>query len=175
MKINVSHLLKQSIGTTNKINIDEQIVNKNGVVCRVGGELSFTRAGKGIFVSGDLTADNKGSCGRCLEPFGYTGKLKIEEEFLPTIDINTGLPAEIKDDTYTINEHHEIDLGEVLYQYACMSIPMKLLCKEDCAGICPSCGKNLNKGKCSCTQQIVDERWAKLSALRKEGNNGTTT
>ncbi|OGO16577.1 MAG: hypothetical protein A2Z02_01325, partial [Chloroflexi bacterium RBG_16_48_7] len=151
MKINVSQLLKQALGTTRNISVDEQIANKNGEVFRVGGDISITRAGKGLFVSGELSIDNKGICGRCLEPFEYVRKLKVEEEFLPTVDINTGLPAETRDDAFQIDEHHQIDLGDVIYQYACMSIPMKLVCKEDCAGICPTCGKNLNKGKCGCS------------------------
>jgi uncharacterized protein len=169
MKINVSQLLKQPLGTTRNISVAEQIANKAGESCGVEGELSITRTGKGLFVSGELTIDDKGTCGRCLETFEYAGKLKVEEEFLPTVDIVTGLPLEARDDAFQIDEHHQIDIGDILYQYACMSVPMKLVCKEDCAGICPTCGKNLNKGKCRCSQQIVDKRWAKLAALRKEG------
>jgi len=169
MKINVSQLLKQPSGTTRNISIDEQIASKSGEVYRAGGDLNITRTGRGLFVSGELSIENKGICGRCLEPFKYSSKLKVDEEFLPRIDINTGLPVEAKDEAFLIDEHHQIDLGDVIYQYACMSVPMKLLCKEDCAGICPTCGKNLNKGKCNCPRKVEDKRWAKLSALRKEG------
>ena len=171
MKINVSQLLKQPLGTARNISVDEQIANNNGEVCRVGGDLNITRTGKGLFLSGELSIDNRGICGRCLEQFEYARKLKVEEEFLPTVDINTGIPVETTDDVFLIDEHHQIDLGDVFYQYACMSVPMKLLCKEDCAGICPTCGKNLNKGKCGCSRQVEDKRWAKLSALRKEGKH----
>ena len=171
MKINVSQLLKQPLGTTRKISVDERFANKNGDVSRVEGDITITRTGKGLFVSGELKTENIGTCGRCLDPFKYTRKLKVEEEFLPTVDINTGLPIESRDDAFQIDEHHQIDVGDVLYQYSCMSVPLKLLCREDCAGICPTCGKNLNKGRCGCSHQVKDDRWAKLSALRKEGNH----
>jgi uncharacterized protein len=45
-------------------------------------------------------------------------------------------------------------------------MPMKPLCKEDCAGLCATCGKDLNKVKCKCTQEEIDPRWAELLKLK---------
>jgi uncharacterized protein len=46
-----------------------------------------------------------------------------------------------------------------------LAMPAKVLCREDCAGLCPSCGQNLNDGSCTCTVEVHDERWAKLKDL----------
>ena len=65
---------------------------------------------------------------------------------------------------FTIDEHNILDLGEAIRQYSVMATPAKPLCKEDCAGLCPTCGANLNNGTCGCPPQPVDHRW---DALRK--------
>jgi len=176
MKINVAQLLKQPTGSIRQISVDEQIDRVAEEPIKIIGNLTLVREDKGILVSGILTTKGNGTCSRCLTSFNYSCESKIEEEFLSTIDINTGSPIRVQEETFLINEHHDIDLNEALYQYGCMSVPMKLLCREDCAGICPSCGKNLNTGRCQCKVEVQDNRWQKLSALRKEGNfNGSTT
>jgi len=169
MKINIAQLLKEPVGAVRIIDADEQIAGKNGEHFKISGEITLTHTDKGVLTTGVLEVKSTGICSRCLETFNYSGKLVLEEEFLPVIDIHTGLRVSHKDDNFIIDEHHNIDLHDVLYQYACMSVPMKLLCKDDCAGICPTCGTNLNKVKCQCNNRVDDKRWAKLSALRKEG------
>jgi uncharacterized protein len=93
--------------------------------------------------------------------------LNIEEEFSPTTDVVSGavLPLPEEPGSFTINEHHVLDLAEAVRQYALLTLPMKPLCREDCAGLCSSCGHNLNQGPCDCQPQIVDPRWSKLKEL----------
>jgi uncharacterized protein len=52
-----------------------------------------------------------------------------------------------------------------------LSIPLKVLCKDDCKGLCPRCGINLNDTSCSCDTTDTDPRWAPLSKLKDESNN----
>ena len=49
-----------------------------------------------------------------------------------------------------------------------MALPMKPLCKPDCKGLCPSCGKDLNLGACGCTHETIDPRWEALKALKEK-------
>jgi uncharacterized protein len=63
---------------------------------------------------------------------------------------------------FPIDGHHIIDMTEAVRQYILLTTPMKPLCREDCAGLCPVCGHNLNQGPCSCPPQGVDPHWAKL-------------
>jgi uncharacterized protein len=94
-------------------------------------------------------------------------KINFEEEFLPTVDATSGMPLPPPDDAgaFTIDEQHILDLTEAVRQYSLMAIPIKALCREDCAGLCQTCGKNLNEGTCDCAAPDIDPRWAKLTKL----------
>lgn len=170
MLINVAQLLKEPTGSSRNISVDEIIRNKkkHDKEFHILGEAKLIRTDKGILITGAFTGEVTATCNRCLQPVVCSTNFDIEEEFLPTIDIHTGLPLVIVGDEFTIDDHHNINLSDALYQYASLSIPMKILCRDDCAGICQSCGQNLNKGKCNCETPSHDPRWSKLIALRKE-------
>lgn len=59
-----------------------------------------------------------------------------------------------------------IDLGEDVRQYVILSLPLKMLCKEECAGLCPVCGGNRNRVRCTCTVEETDPRWATLKGFQ---------
>ncbi len=61
----------------------------------------------------------------------------------------------------------KLDVDELVYTEVVLDLPMKHLCKSDCKGICPQCGKNLNEGECDCVQDDIDPRLAKLKELLK--------
>ena len=96
--------------------------------------------------------------------FTYPLTLNIEEEYFPTTDVVSGASLPIPDEPgcFTIDEHHILDLTEAVCQYALLAIPMKPLCREDCAGLCPKCGHDLNQGSCGCLSQETELRWSEL-------------
>jgi uncharacterized protein len=59
-----------------------------------------------------------------------------------------------------------IDITEDVRQTVLIAVPLKLLCREDCLGLCPYCGKDLNEGLCECRPEEPDSRWEKLRALQ---------
>lgn len=59
-----------------------------------------------------------------------------------------------------------IDITEDVRQVILLSVPLKLLCRDDCKGLCPHCGKDLNEGQCSCSDKEPDSRWDALRLLR---------
>ena len=61
-----------------------------------------------------------------------------------------------------------IDLGEDVRQTLILAVPLKLLCRPECKGLCPQCGTNLNNETCSCTTVEADPRWDALRALKEE-------
>jgi uncharacterized protein len=65
-----------------------------------------------------------------------------------------------------------LDLGEALRQYALISSPSKPLCQPDCAGICPTCGINLNEDRCTCPPQ-KEARWQALAAINMKDREGS--
>jgi uncharacterized protein len=93
--------------------------------------------------------------------------LKIEEEYFPITDVVSGASSSLPEEPscFTIDEHHILDLTEAIRQYALLAMPMKPLCRGDCAGLCPNCGHNLNQGPCDCLPQEADPRWSELNKL----------
>jgi len=170
MQINVSQLLKSSIGSTRNYKADETI-DIDGIGS-VQGEVRLLRTDRGILVKGTLYSEIELTCGRCLSLFRYPLTLNIEDEYLPTIDIITGASLPLPDEpgTFTIDGNNILDLTEAIRQYALMATPMKPLCRLDCAGLCPTCGCNLNQTTCNCPPKPADPRWSELSKLASTDN-----
>ncbi|OGO30582.1 MAG: hypothetical protein A2Z29_11445 [Chloroflexi bacterium RBG_16_56_11] len=169
MQINVSQLLKESIGATREYRVDEPAdIIGDGNKYNVAGDCRLLRTDRSILATCSLKTEVALICCRCLCRFRYPLEIRFEEEFLPTLDILSGtpLPPPEESHAFTIDEHHTLDLSEAVRQYALMSVPMKELCDEDCAGICQSCGKNLNQGKCDCPAPEIDHRWSALTKLQ---------
>jgi len=166
MRINAAQQLKASIGTIRDYEMDG-VVNIAGSDSRVQGEIRLTRTNRGILVKGTIHIDVEAACSRCLSLFCCPLELSIEEEYLPVVDVVSGIPLPLPEESgcFTIDEHHILDLTEAIRQYALLAIPMKPLCREDCAGFCPSCGRDLNQGSCDCPSQGGDPRWSKLRKL----------
>jgi len=133
----------------------------------VQGEIKLMRTDQGILARGILNTEVEVTCGRCLSLFSCPLTLNIEEEYFPTVDVIGGVSLPLPDEPgcFTIDEHHILDLTEAIRQYALLVIPMKPLCRANCAGLCPNCGHNLNQGPCNCPPQGGDPRWSKLKEL----------
>ena len=172
MQINVSQQLKEAIGSTRSHDVDE-MVNIAEQERHIKGRVSLVRTDRGILARGTLRTDIEVACSRCLRPCPLTLTLTIEEEYYPTKDILTGAPLSLPDQSgcFAIDKHHIIDLTEAIRQYAMLAIPMKPLCQENCTGLCPTCGHNLNLGPCDCPQQAIDPRWTGLHKLTVADNN----
>jgi uncharacterized protein len=85
--------------------------------------------------------------------------------------LNTGSDErEIEEDDLStaFYENDEIDLGQLMREQFYLSVPMKPLCQDDCRGLCPVCGTNLNRGTCECKQGWDDPRLAVLRNLKHE-------
>ena len=171
MQINVAQLLRASIGSVRDYEIKQVIdITGDGVNSMVQGKVRLLRTNRSILVKGALSTGVELTCSRCLGQFECPLKVNLEEEYYPTADVDTGAAISVPDEpgSFAIDENHILDLTEVVRQYALLAIPMKPLCKENCAGLCPFCGHNLNTGPCGCPSRRTDPRWAELSKLKKE-------
>jgi len=166
--VNVATLLKEPIGSTRDYNF-EDIADEKGD-SPVTGAIGMVRSQRGILVRANVTARFEMDCSRCLKPTDCTMAIAMDEEFLPSIDVSSGLPLRTPRDgsVFVIDHNHILDLGEAIYQYILMAVPMKPLCRPDCAGICPTCGANLNQGPCKCRETNLDPRWDKLAVLKRK-------
>jgi uncharacterized protein len=169
MQINVSQLLKESTGAKRNYQVAD-IVDGANSAGMVEGEVRLLRTNRGILAGGTLNTEVEVTCSRCLSLFRCPIALNIEEEYFPTTDVVSGAPLSLPEESsyFTIDEHHVLDLSEAIRQYALLAIPMKPLCREDCAGLCSHCGHNLNLGSCHCLSQATDPRWFKLTKLVNE-------
>jgi uncharacterized protein len=168
---NVAQLLKEGIGATRRMEISGDLldVDENNMgPTHVEGKAVLLRTETGILVTAHVRVKLVQLCRRCLEPMQREVRITLEEEFVPSIDIRTGvrLPTADKDSPeLVIDEHHILDLTEVLRQHVVINGVGFGLCRRDCKGLCPECGHNLNLGPCQCAFPKIDPRLAVLSGL----------
>ena len=174
MRYNVAQLLKDESGQTRQYGLHEDISSLDPDIVPLStldGQLQLIRTADGVLVIGDLHSSVELVCSRCTEPFSMAVQFRMEEEFRPTIDIVTGaaLPLTADDEAATrIDDHHILDLTEVVRQDMLLALPPHPVCRTRCAGLCPVCGKNWNEGPCECTQDEPDPRLAVLKQLLDE-------
>jgi uncharacterized protein len=169
VRFNVAELLKNPIGATRSHEVSEAevVVADDGSRSRVTGALTLLRTKSGILARATVRLQQPDACSRCVTPLEIPLELHIEEEYQPTVDIVTGAPRRRPEDsgTFLIDEHHVLDLTDAVHQYRMMGAPMQPLCQPDCAGLCPTCGQNLNEKACSCPSEEYDPRWSALAKL----------
>lgn len=174
MQIHVAQLLKEPVGATRDYDIAEDIGDvvdhEISAVSPLTGRVRLIRTNRGLLLEARLEVTVRLTCVRCLDEYLAPVPLVIREEFLPTVDVKTGTPLSLpKDEEYfTIDENHTLDLTEVVRQYILMTLPMQPLCRVECAGICPTCGRNLNYVQCRCEPVPTDARLAVLGELLRD-------
>ncbi|MGU3469672.1 YceD family protein [Paenibacillus sp. D51F] len=112
-------------------------------------------------VSGELSADLTMACSRCLEPTEEHIVIPIEERFAHVSavkDIN-------EDEDLIIVSEDKVDLKPYVEGTMLLYLPMSPLCSDDCKGLCPDCGINLNEQSCGCSQDKIDPRFEALKKL----------
>lgn len=109
-------------------------------------------------------------CSRCLEPFRMPVDAAFDLRYHPASEMTAGEEREVDDDDLETSYYRDdqIDVNELLREQFYLALPMKPLCREDCKGLCPHCGTNLNTGACDCTSGWEDPRLAALNALKRE-------
>jgi uncharacterized protein len=132
----------------------------------VTASLRLDRSGRGVVVSGSFRTRIQLVCSRCLEPFGFAA----EEPFRLYFEAaQPGLPdeeRELTDEELDVAyvEEGRINTDDLLRENVLLGLPVQPLCREECRGLCPHCGTNLNQGSCRCQEARPDPR---LEALRK--------
>ena len=121
-----------------------------------------------IILDAELSVDANLSCDRCNKNFNsvLTNSYRIVYLFNMEADDSQSINL-----TYLNLDSDKINIDNDVRDYALLSIPMKKLCKEDCKGLCPKCGKNLNEGSCNCLKTNIDDRWLPLQELKNKINN----
>ena len=172
LNFNVSALLRATPGTERRYPIEAvelPIADDLHLAEPIEGEVRLSRTGRSIIARAHVTTAIDGTCSRCLRPVVAPIEVKIEEEALPSIDIDTGLPlAEDEEpDALRLDDHHELDLGEPIREAISLAEPITMLCRPDCQGLCLVCGIDMNDDPDhGHTDDNVDPRLAALAELR---------
>jgi uncharacterized protein len=117
---------------------------------------------------GDVRTELELSCSRCLEPFRFPVEAAFDQRYLPQPEVSADDEAEVAEEDLETSFYRddEIDLNELLREQFYLTLPMKPLCREQCKGLCPQCGTNLNTGTCDCGPAWEDPRLAPLKELK---------
>ncbi len=116
----------------------------------------------GYYLAGQLTGTATLQCHRCLSEFEYA--LHLELGALITFEQRKEFKGE--GEVIVVSpQSQEIDITKYISDTIVLDIPYKILCKDDCLGLCSICGINLNYDTCDCEQETIDPRWEKLKEL----------
>lgn len=165
-RLDVSHLTRQSPGTTREIELNYPSLDfdPDFHLSDVQGTLQVSVTDDGVALEGDLEAHTELGCSRCLERYEQSLTLQFTE-------IYSFSPAREKDDDQKeqrLPPDAVINLGPLIREYALLDIPIKHVCREDCKGLCPVCGANLNEEDCGHRREEIDSRMVKLKELLDE-------
>jgi uncharacterized protein len=114
-----------------------------------------------MVLSANVKVTYRTVCARCVEPVCSELEISFEKDIASSGDVSS------ENDDYIIIEDKKLDLLIPVEEEIMLEMPSRTLCKEDCLGLCPKCGKNLNEGDCDCDKKEVDPRLAILKTLLK--------
>ncbi len=134
------------------------------------------RTGENVRCTGRLSCDCYPACSRCLKSFRHPLEIPIHLNLLPLYESPRQLKMEqteevelVKEDLdFAYYEEDRFNLGEKIREQIILELPMQPLCRNDCKGLCPRCGKDLNKGTCRCQPPSLDLKWTALKSWKKK-------
>lgn len=160
LRINISRLSEghhhySLSAEASDVGLDERFMKPVSV------EADLEKSNRQMLLQAEARTSGQFVCDRCLDQFS------LEVSSRHTVVYIQGSPSPGDRDgseevQYLPPDANMIDLGEDVRQFLILSLPLKLLCREDCAGLCPVCGANRNKVTCSCSTNDQDPRWADL-------------
>jgi len=151
-------------------------LSEQGVVVFKGdiqGSLSASLAGDLIRVEGHVSAAAELTCSRCLVAVEHSldvplGLCYVQQDPLPDPDSPDEVELTLRDLELTPFQGDEIDPGPEIAQELIMALPQTILCHEQCAGLCPTCGTDLNQNACRCETPVFHEGLVRLKDFKSE-------
>jgi uncharacterized protein len=125
-------------------------------------------SGNEVFVNGHVETRAQVECDRCLKPVELPVSADFEVEYITGSEYESSAAAELTEAEMSVSvfDGHAIDVDEIVKEQILLAVPTRMLCREDCKGICPQCGTDRNTGECECVTDDIDPRWAALKNLK---------
>ena len=128
--------------------------------------VDYYRAGQELFFQGHIDGSVIGHCARCLEEYTF----QLGKDFFIVLVPRANMPEEVElsgdELDLSFYEGDQVDLSPLVREQIILALPTRPLCRDDCKGLCASCGVNLNTQACSCTVSGGDPRLAVLRTLK---------
>jgi uncharacterized protein len=159
LKTNVGFLLSAGSGNyqDSRLDIPTPVkVADDLIVNSIDGDLRLTRSKEGILVQAHLTIQVDNECSRCLDTVTQDVALTVEELF--------AYPASPMSE-FSVGADANLDLAPLLRAEVLIEMSHRILCRDECKGLCITCGTNLNHGICACGRDDIDPRLAVLKNL----------
>ena len=120
-----------------------------------------------VFVNGHIETRAQVECDRCLKQVELPVNADFELEYITGAEYESNSAAELTEEVMSVSvfDGQTIDVDEIVKEQILLAVPTRMLCQEDCKGICPVCGIDKNTGDCECETTEVDPRWAALKNL----------
>lgn len=131
--------------------------------------VALTKFDNQIILDAETRITGNFNCDRCANEFQSEINSNYKTVYL--FRSNTESDENEREEVVFIHpDTDKIELDKDIRDFALLAIPMKKLCSEDCKGLCPKCGKNLNEGTCDCKDENIDPRWDVLRKLKTNNN-----
>lgn len=125
-------------------------------------------SGNEVLVNGHIETRAQVECDRCLQPVEAPVSADFALEYITGSDYESREVAELAEAEMSVSvfDGESIDVDEIVKEQILLAVPTRMLCREDCKGICPECGIDRNTGECTCVADDIDPRWAALKNLK---------
>ena len=161
MKINISNMESG----LHEIQLSEpshrlELLGHGHLVGKIDLKATIDRRDEDLNLKAEISSAAELLCDRCLSTFQYKITAKINLYFSNKL-------SKLEDDIKPLHLNNQmIDLSEEIRSAFVLTLPIKLLCTDNCKGLCPTCGANWNEAVCSCKSKYTDPRWDKLMKLQ---------
>lgn len=135
---------------------------------KVEGQAELKQVLEEIRVKGHFTVELELDCDRCLVPFKWPISTDFDLLYAPEDKAAPPEEANLNDEEAELGFYQGagLELVDILREQVLLALPMQRICREDCAGLCPTCGENWNDRECDCQPVIADPRWTALQELK---------
>lgn len=137
---------------------------------RVEGSAELLDDGEQIRVRGRMTVRMEAECDRCLEVAPFPLDTGFDLFYRPAHAGGAGHERTLDDNEAQVGfyEGTGLELKEILREQVLLALPMQRICRQECKGICPVCGRSRNQAGCGCQPQVVDDRWSALRDFQEK-------
>lgn len=173
---NVAGLLGDAVGADRTYDVADvhiELPDDLRLAEPIEGRVRLIHTNRGVLAQANLRTVLATECVRCLRPTTVPLDLRIEDEFLPMLDLATGKPVELGDEpeALRLSDHHELDLEPSVFDAISLAEPIAPLDRPDCPGLCPVCGLPLDEGAHDHPDDDIDPRLEALRGFQPEGSD----